>query len=70
MELIIDRFEDEYAVCEDENKKILNINKSKIPKQAKEGDIIIYRNGTYILDKEKTLNRKKYIEELKKDLWE
>lgn len=70
MELIIDRFEDEYAVCEDENKKILNINKSKIPKQAKEGDIIIYRNGTYILDKEKTLNRKKYIEELTKDLWE
>ena len=70
MELIIDRFEAEYAVCEDENKKILNINKSKIPKQAKEGDIIIYRNGTYILDKEKTLNRKKYIEELTKDLWE
>ena len=70
MELIIDRFEDEYAVCEDENKKILNINKSKIPKQAKEGDIIIYTDGKYILDKEKTLNRKKYIEELKKDLWE
>ena len=70
MELIIDRFEEEYAVCEDENKKILNINKSKIPKQAKQGDIIIYRNGTYILDKEKTLNRKKYIEELTKDLWE
>lgn len=70
MELIIDRFEDEYAVCEDENKKILNINKSKIPKQAKEGDIIIYRDGKYILDKEKTLNRKKYIEELTKDLWE
>lgn len=70
MELIIDRFEEEYAVCEDENKKILNINKSKIPKQAKEGDIIIYRDGTYILDKEKSLNRKKYIEELTKDLWE
>lgn len=70
MELIIDRFEEEYAVCEDENKKILNINKSKIPKQAKEGDIIIYRDGKYILDKEKTLNRKKYIEELTKDLWE
>lgn len=70
MELIIDRFEDEYAVCEDENKKILNINKSKIPKQAKEGDIIIYTDGKYILDKEKTLNRKKYIEELTKDLWE
>ena len=70
MELIIDRFEAEYAVCEDENKKILNINKSKIPKQAKEGDIIIYIDGKYILDKEKTSNRKKYIEELTKDLWE
>lgn len=70
MELIIDRFEEEYAVCEDKNKKILNINKSKIPKQAKEGDIIIYRDGRYILDKGKTLNRKKYIEELTKDLWE
>lgn len=70
MELIIDRFEDEYAVCEDKDKKILNINKSKIPKQAKEGDIIIYIDGKYILDKEKKFNRKKYIEELTKDLWE
>lgn len=70
MELIIDRFEDQYAVCEDENKKILNIKKEEIPKNAKEGDIIIYINGKYVLDKEKTLSRKKYIESLTKDLWE
>ena len=25
--LIVDRFEDEYVVCEDENKKMINIKK-------------------------------------------
>lgn len=70
MELIIDRFEENYAVCEDENKNMVNVNKENIPKDAKEGDMLVYVDGKYILNKEKALDRKKYIENLTKDLWE
>ena len=68
--LIVDRFEDEYAVCEDENKKMINIKISEIEGCVKEGDIISKVRGKYIVDENKSLNRKKYIEKLTKDLWE
>lgn len=68
--LIVDRFEDEYVVCEDENKKMINIKKNQIEGCVKEGDIISNIKGKYIIDKNKTINRKKHIEELTKDLWE
>ena len=68
--LIVDRFEDEYVVCEDENKKMINIKKNKIEGCVKEGDILLNIKWKYIIDKKKTINRKKHIEELTKDLWE
>ena len=34
MRLVIDRFEGAYAVCEDENKNIVNILKARLPKDA------------------------------------
>lgn len=68
--LIVDRFEDEYVVCEDENKKMINIKKNQIEGWVKEGDILLNIKGKYIIDKKETINRKKHIEELTKDLWE
>ena len=68
--LIVDRFEDEYVVCEDENKKMINIKKNQIEGYVKEGDILLNIKGKYIIDKKETINRKKHIEELTKDLWE
>ena len=64
--LIVDRFEDEYVVCEDENKKMINIKKNQIEGCVKEGDILSNIKGKYIIDE----NRKKHIEELTKNLWE
>jgi len=31
MRVIIDRFEGDYAVCQDENKKIINIERGRLP---------------------------------------
>lgn len=70
MKLIIDRFEGKFAVCEDENKKLINIKKEDIPKEAKEGDILVLVEHRYVIDYTNTENRKKYIEVLTKDLWE
>ena len=39
MEIIIDRFEGEYAVVECEE-KILNLHRCLLPPEAKEGDIL------------------------------
>ena len=70
MELIVDRLEEEYIVCEDENKNIVNIIKDEVEDEVKEGDILIFVDGKYIVNKEKTKDRKEYIQDLIKDLWE
>ncbi len=59
--LVIDRFEGDFAVCENRKTGImLNINKNKLPKQAVEGDVLKFVNNKYELDeneKEKIENR-------------
>ena len=66
---IIDRFEEEYAVLEREDGKILNILKSSLP-DAKKGDVIIFENGIYTVDREETERRKKIIAEKVRKLFE
>jgi len=69
MKVIIDRFEGNYAVCEKEDRGMLNIEKSKLPRQAKEGDVLVIIGNNIAIDTLETLARKKRIEELTKDLW-
>ncbi len=66
---IIDRFEGEYAICELEDLRYINILKDKLPKNVKEGDVLLLEGENIILDVEKTKQRSEYIKELTKDLW-
>lgn len=70
MKLIIDRFEGDFAVCEKEDKTMINIDKANLPQQAKEGDVIVFKNGKYSINVAETNRRKKKIKELMDDLWE
>ena len=70
MLLVIDRFEGVFAVCEDENKNIVNIKREIVPKEAKEGDILVQEKDKYVIDYNSVKARKKYIKELTNDLWE
>jgi len=70
MKVIIDRFEGNFVVCEKEDRQMLDIEKSKIPITAKEGDVLNITNDMITIDLEETEKRKKEIEELTKDLWE
>ncbi|WP_454054011.1 DUF3006 domain-containing protein [Clostridium sp. Marseille-Q7071] len=70
MKFIIDRFEEEFAVCENEKRIMVNISRDKIPKEAKEGDVLIIEEENIYIDVEETEKLKKEIEELAKDLWE
>lgn len=70
MKIIIDRFEGIYAVCEKENREMINIKRSDLPVEAKEGDVLHIHHDKITIDVEETNRIKSQIEELTKDLWE
>lgn len=69
MKVIIDRFEGDFAVCEKEDKTMIDIERSKIPAEAKEGDVLLVEEGAVLIDEEETEKRKERIREITKDLW-
>ena len=70
-ELVIDRFEGEFAVCEDrKTKEIMNINKSELPIDAKEGMILKYENGKYVQDVESQKEVSDRIKNKMDNLWQ
>lgn len=61
-ELIIDRYEGKFAVCEDKDLKYYAIELSELPKTAKTGDVLkIDDNGIITIDEEETKARKERI---------
>jgi len=62
MRVTIDRFEGLYAVCEKDDRTMMNIEKNKIPSEATEGDILDIEESFIIINKAETLKRKKEIE--------
>ncbi len=69
MKVVIDRFEGNYAVCEKDDREMIDIEKDKIPHSAKEGDVLCINDSVITVDIEETEKRKKEINELTKDLW-
>ncbi len=69
MQVIIDRFEGNFAVCERPDRTMLNIPRNKLPAGAREGDVLIFEGNNIRLDPTATLKRKKAVEEEMKDLW-
>lgn len=70
MKLIVDRFEGEFAVCEDEEGKIVNILKAKINISLSEGDVFeINESEEITLLADDTTNRKEKIQKMIKGLW-
>lgn len=68
---IIDRFEGAYAICEDEEKSIIDIPKYKLPLEAQEGDCLVKTEyDTFIIDSERAEIRKEIIREKMKRLFE
>lgn len=70
MKYTIDRFEENLAICETENQEWLSIPICKIPRQAKEGDILVEDHGNYLLDTQETEQRRERIRKKMLDLFE
>lgn len=66
---IIDYFEGGLAVCETEDGKRVTIEKSRLPKNCKVGDVMKLENGRFRLDKKETEKRRKEIENLMNGLF-
>ena len=69
MKVTIDRFEGIYAVCEDVKKNMINIEKTRLPDNAAEGDILIINGSSILIDAAGTVKRKAEVAELTKDIW-
>ena len=64
MQVIIDRFEGDFAVVELANKETVNMPSVLLPEGAKEGDII-----DIVLNQQGTFERKTQMENRMKNLW-
>ena len=70
MRVVIDRFEGDYAVCEKEDREMIDIKRDCLPKEAKEGDVLDIESDKIAINTNETEKRKKDIEELTRDLWD
>lgn len=70
MRYIIDRFEGNYAVCEDENKNMVNIERNRLPSTAKEGAVLRVEGNDIKVDYDSTEARKQKIKKMMESLWE
>lgn len=64
MKWIVDRIENDIAVCEFENGGFIDVNIKALPENICEGDVI-----TLHIDKAETDNRKEKIDKLMNDLF-
>ncbi len=70
MKLIVDRFEEDYAVCEMEDKSFINIKRSDLPLDIKENDILEYDEKNKKIEKiDMNEEEKNKIEEVITNLW-
>ena len=66
----IDRFEGDFAICENKTTgEMVNIKKSLLPESSKEGDIVKFENGVYIIDKTTTQNAQNEIKNIVNNLF-
>lgn len=67
MKAIIDRFEDNnLAVLElnDQPGNMLTVSADELPRNACQGDVLYYQDGTWMLAEEETIQRQNDIDEL------
>ena len=56
--MVIDRFEESFAVCELPDGSFADFPRSLLPAGAKEGDCLVFREGVWTADPEETARRR------------
>jgi hypothetical protein len=68
MVIIIDRFEEDIAVCEKSDRSLFSLPRSVLPPEAREGDVVIIENQIPRINHVATAARKKVAEEKLKQI--
>ena len=69
--VVIDRFEGGFALCQSlENGDMQSIALFSLPTGAKEGDVLVIRQNTIRLDKQRTEQRKADMQKMMDGLWD
>lgn len=66
----VDRIEGSYAILEDKEENIINVEIRNIKGNLKEGDVLYKKDDLYFIDEEETRKRSEEINNLLKGLWE
>lgn len=62
MKYVIDRFEGNYAILENQDTyEVIDVKRTKLPDEAKEGSVLSFENDTYSLDIYATNQKKEEI---------
>ena len=69
-EITIDRFENDIAVCENrQTKEMINVKAEELPEGAREGNILIRKEGKFVLNQGKEQEISERIKEKMDNLW-
>jgi hypothetical protein len=69
MRVVVDRIEGKYAVCEKEDRTMINIEKERLPRGVKDGDVLLIEGDSITIDRSSTDRRKQDVKKLMDDLW-
>lgn len=67
--LIVDRFEGSFAVCEQEDGSMVDVDMKLLPEGTREGDVLKFDDGIYTVDAAATADRAQRIRSLMDELW-
>ncbi|ADU26933.1 DUF3006 domain-containing protein [Ethanoligenens harbinense] len=70
MRYIIDRFEGETAVLEEDSGVMRDVPRNRLPAGAKQGDVLTETNGIFSVDTAATKKRTESIQEKIRDLFD
>jgi hypothetical protein len=68
-EVVIDRFEGAYALCEKEDRKMISVERKKLPDGAKEGDVLVVNGGFITIDVRETSSRSEGARKIADNSW-
>lgn len=64
----IDRFEEEWAVLQDDDGRSVTVERSRLPAQARQGDLLTEKDGAYSVDENETAARRERIRRMEQKL--
>lgn len=64
----IDRFEGGWAILEDDDERMHQVDRSLLPAEAEESDVLRLENGVYVVDAEETSRRREAVRRLQERL--